>query len=162
VETHGKPVTGLKEVRLLHNIIIEGEGGKSRLLARGEIVSIDLVAPRWRTSEFIEAPDQYRENKVMMLHDFTCAVPNFDGERVVYRERLFSAFSLVDPASSPNRIMEGLVEGEDYLSQWDEERRKNQEYERQNATEEFSMEGPDVPSDVSDGRNVHDPYNYSL
>jgi hypothetical protein len=130
VEIRGKPVTGLKEVRLIHNMIIQTEDGKSKMLARGEVISIDLVAPRWRTSEFIEAPEAFRENKIMMLHDFTCAVPNYDGERVTYREKLFSAFSLVDPAAIPNRVMEGLTEGEDFLSQWDEDERKVKELER--------------------------------
>jgi len=152
----GKPVTDAK-VRLLCNMIVPTEDGKSRLIPRGEVIPLEDVPERWRTSEYIEAPDQYRENKVMMLHDATFCVPSFDEQSTVWREKLFPAFSLVDPASIPDRIMEGLVEGEDYLSQWDEERRLKQEYERQNAEETFSME-PDIPDDISDGRDPHNRY----
>ena len=128
VVTHGLPVTGLKEVRLLHNLIVPTDEGKSRLVPRGEVVPLETVPERWRTSQFIEAVDQYRKNKIMMLHDFSCAVPNFDGQSTVWREKLFSAYALYDPASIPNRVMESLVEGQDYLSEWDEDRRKKQEH----------------------------------
>ena len=134
-------------VRLKHNLIVEGPDGKSVFIPRGEILDFEKVPERVRTTEYVEAPDAFREGKIMLLHDLTCAVANFDGEKTSYREKLFSAFSLVDPASIPNRVMEALIEGEDYLSQWDEERRKNQEYERQNATEEFSMNGPEIPAE---------------
>jgi hypothetical protein len=95
----------------------------------------------------------------MMLHDFSCAVPNFDGQSTVWREKLFSAYSLVDPVSIPNRVMEALVEGQDYLSEWDEDDRKVKELGRHYATEEFSMADPVIPDDVSFGRNPHDRYS---
>ena len=157
----GKPVTG-KEVRLVNNLIIPTEDGKSRFIPRGEIIDINLVPEHLRTDQLIEAPDAFREGKIMMLHDFSCAVPNFDGDRVVYREKLFSAFSLVDPASIPNRVMEGLTEGEDFLSQWHEADRKQKEIERQKAVEEYSMEGPEIPEDVSAARDPHNRYGDSL
>jgi hypothetical protein len=83
METRGNPVNGLKEVRLLCNMIVPTEDGKSKLIPRGEVVPFEDVPERWRTSEYIEAPDAFREGKVMMLDDFTCAVPTFDGDRVV-------------------------------------------------------------------------------
>ena len=158
VETHGKPITpGLKEVRLTCNLIVPTDDGKSKLIRRGETIPLKDVPERWRTTEFIEALDEYKRDKVMMLHDFTCCVPNFDGERTVWREKLFSAYSLVDPATIPNRIVEGLVEGEDYLSEWDEDDRKLKEHERHNAVEEYSMNNPEIPEGYAE--NVHLPYN---
>jgi hypothetical protein len=56
------------------------------------------VPERLRTSDLIEDPDQYRRGKVVLLHDMSCALPSFDGERTVWREELFSAYSLVDLA----------------------------------------------------------------
>jgi hypothetical protein len=156
VVTHGLPVTEA-EVRLLCNLIVPAADGKSRLIPRGEVISLEDVPERWRTSEFIEALDQYRKNKIMMLHDFSCTVPNFDGQSTVWREKLFSAYSLVDPVSIPNRVMEALVEGQDYASSWDEDDRKVKEHERQNAVEEYSMEGPEIPDGYAE--NVHLPYH---
>jgi hypothetical protein len=152
----GKPVSGLQQVRLIHNMIVEGENGKCMLVPRGEVVPLETVPERWRTSEFIEALDEYKRGKVMLQHDLICCVPNFDGERTVWREKLFSAYSLVDLATIPNRIVEGLVEGEDYLSEWDEDDRKLKEHERHNAVEEFSMDGPEIPEGYAE--NVHLPY----
>ena len=94
----------------------------------------------------------------MMLHDTTFCVPCFDGERTVWREKLHAAYSLVDPAAIPNRIMKGMVEGTDYASTWDEDDRKVKEHARQNAEETFSMK-PEIPDDVSDGKDVHNPYS---
>ena len=152
IERPAKRVTAKEvgpRVRLLHNLIVEGPDGKSVFIPRGEILDFERVPERVRTTEYVEAPDAYREGKIMLLHDLTCAVPNFDGEKTSYREKLFSAFSLVDPASIPNRVMEGLVEGQDFLSSWDEDDRRVKELERQNLTEEFSMEGPEIPDDDS-------------
>ena len=39
----GKPVTGLKEVRLLHNLIVPGDEKGSRLIPRGTVVPIETV-----------------------------------------------------------------------------------------------------------------------
>jgi hypothetical protein len=108
------------------------------------------------TVEKVNLPPNKRD-KVMLLHDMSCAVPNFDGGRTVYREKLFSAYSLVDLATIPNRIVESLVEGQDYLSSWDEADRRLKEHERQNSVEEFSMENP-LPDDLHDRKNVHFPY----
>jgi hypothetical protein len=153
----GKAVTGLKEVRLLQNLIVPTEDGKSRFIPRGEVIGISIVPEHLRKSDLIEAPDAYRENKIMMLHDAFFAVPSFDGQSTVWREKLFPAFSLVDPASIPNRIMEGLIEGQDYLSQWDEDDRRLKEAGRHEAEETFPME-PDIPEDVSFGRDPHNRY----
>ena len=108
-ETPSQPVVGLKEVRLLHNMVVQTEDGKSKLLARGEVVSIDLVAPRWRTTEFVEDVSEYRRDKVCLLHDMSVCLPSFDGDRTVWRERLFSAYSLVDLKTLPNRIVVAWV-----------------------------------------------------
>jgi hypothetical protein len=59
-------------------------------------------------------------------------------------------------ATIPNRVVEGMREGEDYVSQWDEDDRKAKEIERREATEEYSMEGP-LPEDLPDRKNVHLP-----
>jgi len=157
----GKPLTEKEvgaRVRLLHNMITAGPEGKSVLIPRGEIVDLETVPERWRTAEYIEGPEEFRRDKVQLLHDMTFAMPSFDGDRTVWRERLFSAYSLVDLKTFPNRIVEGMIEGEDYLSQWDESDRQQKEFERQNATEEFSMGGPEIPDDVSSGRKPHDRY----
>jgi hypothetical protein len=121
------------QVRLLHNLIVPTPDGKSKLIPRGEIVPFADVPERLRVSEFIEGVDAFREGKVMLLHDMVCAVPNFDGQRTVWREKLFSAYSLVDLTTIPNRIVEGMTEGTDYLTKWDEAERKTKEHERQNA-----------------------------
>lgn len=70
----GRPVTGLAKVRLIHNLIVPTSDGKSRLIPRGEIIDIDLVPEHLRTSDLIEATDAFREGKVMLLHDMSCAV----------------------------------------------------------------------------------------
>jgi hypothetical protein len=144
-------------VRLKHNFIVPDAEGKSRLIARGEVIPFEDVPERWRTDEMIEHVEEFSRDKVMLLHDMSCAVPNFDGQSTVWREKLFSAYSLVDLKTLPNRIVEGMREGDDYLTEWNEDDRKLKETERHEAEETFSME-PDIPEDVSDGRDPHNRY----
>jgi hypothetical protein len=161
VEPPVKPVTEKQvgaRVRLLHNLVVPVEDGKSKLIQRGEIIAFADVPERLRISEYIEHVDAFREGKVMLLHDMTCAVPTFDGEPTVRREKLFSAYSLVDLTTIPNRIVEGMVDGTDYLSQWAEAERKETEHERQHAEEIFSMEEPDPEVGLARNRSqIYDP-----
>jgi hypothetical protein len=54
----------------------------------------------------------------------------------------------------PNRIVEGMVDGTDYLTAWDEADRKVKEHERQTTEEIFTMEEPDPEVGLARNRSL--------
>jgi len=109
------------KVRTKTNLMVEG-----RFIKRGEVVDESLLPERFREVRYVSRDDlDGREGRVLMLHGLV-----YGG---LHGPTTLLAGQAVKLETIPERLREGLLEGKDYVTEWNESMQKKVQYESRQA-----------------------------